>query len=85
MTLDLHGVRYDDGEDAIFDALDDAQDQGVRTLKVIHGASTSSQLYRNRTLKHLLHSLLDAGSLDGYVRHAVRFEGHTLLSIRSGG
>ncbi len=81
VTLDLHGARVDDAECMILAAARLAAERGRSRLTVIHGASTSSTLYRNRTIRHALYDLLDDGSLDRWVTDAVRFDGSALLSL----
>lgn len=81
VTLDLHGARVDEAERLIRRAVALAAGRGRTSLTVVHGASTSSTLYRNRTIRHALHDLLDRGALDAWVLDAVRFEGRTALAL----
>ena len=85
VTLDLHGARVDDAERMIRDAVRLAAVRGRDRLTIVHGASTSSALYRNRTVRHTLYDLLDDGALDEWVTDEVRFEGSTLLGLAASG
>ena len=85
LTLDLHHTHVADAERYVLRAAALAVERGRHQLKVIHGASTSSTLYRNRTVRHALYDLLDDGALDRWVTHDVRFENHALLSLPLGG
>ena len=81
VTLDLHGVRVDEAERFILRTAALAAGRGRHRLTVIHGASTSSELYRNRTIRHRLYDLLDAGDLDAWVTSELRLDGSTLLGL----
>ena len=81
VTLDLHGARLHDAERLIRRVAALASEHGRHQIKVIHGASTSSAVYRNDTIRHTLYDLLDDGALDAWVTDYVRFEGHALLSL----
>ncbi len=81
VTLDLHGVRVDEAERFIRRAAALAADRGRHRLTVIHGASTSSELYRNRTIRHRLYDLLDDGALDVWVTSELRLDGSALLGL----
>lgn len=81
VTLDLHGVRVDEAERFIRRTAALAAERGRHRLTVIHGASTSSALYRNRTIRHRLYDLLDDGALDAWVTSELRREGSTLLGL----
>lgn len=81
VTLDLHGVRVDDAERLILRTAALAAERGRASLTVIHGASTSSDLYRNRTIRHALYDLLDDGALGRWVTGEVRFDGRTVLAL----
>lgn len=81
VTLDLHGVTVADALALAEATVQEAARHGRASVKLIHGASTSSQLYRNRSIKHTLYALLDRGRLDRYVTDAWRAEGHLLLSL----
>lgn len=85
VTLDLHGARVDDAERMILATARTAAARGRDRLRIIHGASTSSVLYRNRTVRHTLYDLLDDGALDAWVTDDIRFEGSTLLSLAASG
>jgi hypothetical protein len=80
VTLDLHGVPVDEAERLIRCTVGLAAARGRGRLTVVHGASTSSRLYRNRTIRHALYDLLDAGALAG-VTSDFRREGSCLLGL----
>lgn len=81
VTLDLHGARVLEAERLILRTVQLAAERGRHGLTVVHGASTSSTLYRNRTIRHAFYDLLDGGTLDAWVTDAVRLDGSTLLSL----
>lgn len=81
VRLDLHGARIEDAERLLLSAARLAADRGRSTLTIVHGASTSSTLYRNRTIRHALYDLIDDGHLDDWITGEVRLEGSTVLSL----
>ncbi len=83
VTLDLHGATVADAEAMIRRAARLAADRGRSRLTVIHGTSTSSRLDRNRTIKHVLYDLLDAGALPD-VTSDFRGDGSTALGLDAG-
>ena len=80
VTLDLHGTTVDDAERLIRQTVRLAAERGRSRVTVVHGASTSSRQYRNRTIRHVLYDLLDDGAL-GDVTDAFRLEGSCLLGL----
>lgn len=81
VTLDLHGARVSEAERLIRRTVSLAAGRGRHRLTVVHGASTSDDLYRNRTIRHALYDLLDRGALDAWVTDAVRLDGSTVLAL----
>lgn len=81
VTLDLHGATVDEAERLIRRAVHLAAERGRHRLTVVHGASTSSRLYQNRTVRHALYALLDEGALSPPVTDAFRLEGSCLLGL----
>ncbi len=81
VTLDLHGAPVDEAVDLARRLVREAARRGRSTVKIIHGESTSSGLYQNRTIKNVLYDLLDRNVLDAAVAHAWRAGGHLLLSL----
>lgn len=81
VTLDLHGARVAEAEGLIRRTVALAAARGRATLRVVHGASTSDPLARNRTVRHALHDLLDDGVLRPWVTSAVRSDGQALLAL----
>ena len=59
----------------------EAARRGRGTVKIVHGQSSSSRLYENRTIKNALYDLLDRGALGEAITHAWRADGHLLLSL----
>jgi DNA-nicking Smr family endonuclease len=60
VTLDLHGATVREAE-ALADAtLREAAARGRSSVTLVHGSSTSSDQYRNRTIKHAVQDLADA-------------------------
>ncbi len=81
VTLDLHGTAVDLARDLVLRVVREAARRGRASVKIIHGSSTSSTLHQNRTIKHEIYSLLDAGSLAPYVSSALRQDDVLLLSL----
>ena len=80
VTLDLHGVTVGEAERLICRTAALAAARGRSRLTVVHGTSTSSRLYRNRTIRHALYDLLDSGALPD-VTSEFRSEGSCLLGL----
>lgn len=80
VTLDLHGATVDEAERLIRRTVSLAAARGRSRLTVVHGTSTSSRLYRNRTIRHALYELLDGGAL-AEVTSEFRREGSCLLGL----
>ena len=80
-TLDLHGMSVDEATALAQRLVREAARRGRSTVKLVHGQSTSSRLYQNRTIKHGLYDLLDRGALDDVVGQDWRAEGHLLLAL----
>lgn len=81
VTLDLHGATVDEAIDLTTRTVHEAAQRGRSTLKLIHGSSTSRRRFRNRTIKHALHDLLDDGALGSLVTSAFRTENHVTCSL----
>ncbi len=81
VTLDLHGASVDEAVDLARRCVREAARRGRHTVKIVHGHSTSSRLYANRTIKTALYDLLDRGVFANAVTHAWRADGHLLLSL----
>ncbi len=77
-TLDLHGASVEEALALAERLVREAARRGRSNVKLVHGQSTSSRLYQNRTIKH---DLLDRGTLDDVVVYAWRAEGHLLLAL----
>lgn len=85
VTLDLHGLHVDDALRTAQTLVREAARRGRSTVKLIHGASTSSTLYRNHTIKHELESALDSGTLKPFVTSIWKAEGYLLLGLSPSG
>lgn len=81
VTLDLHGARREEALRLVTRLVPLAARRGRAQVKVIHGHSTSSPLYRNDSIRHALYDLLDGGILSDYVRQQGRQEGVLLLAL----
>ncbi|WP_457651365.1 Smr/MutS family protein [Rhodocaloribacter sp.] len=81
VTLDVHGTTVEEAVRVVRATLREAVRRGRDRVRVIHGSSTSSALYRNRTIRHALYELLDAGALDAHVTSAWRTDDYLLLSL----
>ena len=84
VTLDLHGALVEDALALTVRLVREAARRGRTTVKLVHGHSTSSRLYQNRSIKHALHDLLDRGTLRNVVVHAWRAEGAVLIDRAAG-
>ncbi len=80
VTIDLHGVWVDRAMDAVEQLIKVAAERGRRTLRVIHGSSTSVADSQARTIKHALHDSLDHGDFPE-VASDFRQEDITVLNI----
>ena len=78
VTLDLHGATVREAEELADGTLHAAASRGRSAVKLIHGASTSSTQYRNRTIKHAVQDL--AGTHPA-VTTALRAEGYLTCSL----
>lgn len=81
VTLDLHGARVDEAERLAAAAVVEAARRGRRTLRLVHGHSTTGRRGEERTIKTALHAMLDRGLFRGHVTQSVRGEGHVLLGL----
>lgn len=81
VTLDLHGATVDEGVGMARRAVRLAAERGRSSVRIVHGASTSSRAYRNRTLKHALHRLADDGDWPARVTSALRRDGEIVLGL----
>ena len=59
LTLDLHGLKSDEAERKIVQAIDICHAEGIRELLVIHGRGLHSGELETPVLKTLVRSLLD--------------------------
>ena len=81
VTLDLHGATVDEAERLTRAAVREAARRGRATLRVVHGHSTTDRWGEARTIKSMLHDLLDARELAPHVAQSVRAEGRVLLGL----
>ncbi|MEM8602053.1 MAG: Smr/MutS family protein [Bacteroidota bacterium] len=81
VTLDLHRVRVGDAESLIRRTIELAGERGRSTVRLVHGSSTSGG--GARTIKHLVHTLLDEGALP-FVSSAFRTQDYAILSLGLG-
>lgn len=81
VSLDLHGATVSEALRLVRATVREAARRGRNRVRVLHGSSTSSVLYRNRTIRHALHDLLDEGALDAHVTSAWRADDHLLISL----
>ena len=59
VTLDLHGLSVDHALEVFDTAIQLSLERCRSSIKVIHGSSTSSSLYSNRTIKNELASTIE--------------------------
>jgi len=81
VTLDLHGANVEEAEQLAIRLIKEASLRGRSRVRLIHGSSSSSRLYLNRTIKHMLHALLDTGRMDDWVTGDHRGEAVLTLSL----
>lgn len=81
VTLDLHGAAVHDAVALAQATVHEAARRGRHSVKLIHGSSTSRRQYANRTIKHALHDLLDAGALASFVYSSLRAEDYLTVSL----
>ncbi len=81
VTLDLHGATVDEAERLARAAVREAARRGRATLRLVHGHSTTDRWGEARTIKTMLHALLDARALAPHVAQSVRAEGHVVLGL----
>lgn len=81
VTLDVHGLTVDEALHLIERVLATAYDRGRTLVRVIHGSSTSSPAYRNRSIKRALHERLDRKAWPSLVVQARRAEDTTTLAL----
>lgn len=84
VTLDVHGATVDDALRTVRRVVAIAEQRGRSSVRVIHGSSTSSRLYRNRSIKHALHEALDGGRFGVAVVSDWRADDVTVLSLALG-
>lgn len=84
VTLDLHGATVDEAIRLVHAVVREAHARGRSSVRVVHGSSTSDPLLGNRTIKHELHTELDAGAMSSVVTGALRLENETVLSLPIG-
>lgn len=81
VTLDLHGATVAEAERLTRAAAREAARRGRATLRIVHGHSTTDRWGEARTIKTMLHALLDDRALAPHVAQSVRAEGHVLLGL----
>lgn len=81
VTLDLHGATVQEAEDLAPKVVAEAARRGRDRVRIIHGSSTSSTRYRNRTIKHALYDLLEAGVLGPGIQSDLRSDDQLLLAL----
>lgn len=81
VELDLHGATVEQALRIILRTVQQASVRGRYSVKIIHGSSTSSRFYRNRSIKNELDLILEAGDLDKYVSSTWKSDEYMLLSL----
>lgn len=79
--LDLHGASVDEALRLTEAVVKEAARRGRSRVRVVHGSSTSSGLYRNRTIKHALEDALTAGRFAPVVVDVLRLDDTLTLSL----
>ena len=80
VTLDLHGARVDEALALAASAAGQAARHGRRTLRLVHGLSTTEAGAR-RTIKTALAEAWEDGDFDRWATDAVRLDGTMILSL----
>ncbi len=80
VTLDLHGARVAEALGLAHAAAEESARRGRRTLRLVHGLSTTEAGAR-RTIKTELADAWEAGDFDRWATGAVRMEGVLILSL----
>lgn len=78
-VLDLHRTRVDDTARWVNNAVRLCSEYGRTSLKIIHGTSTSETAFRNRTIKHALYDLLDAGTFRTQIHQVLKSDSFAVL------
>jgi hypothetical protein len=81
VTLDLHGARVDEAVDLAIRLVQVATRRGRTSLRLIHGASSSSDRVRNRTIKHALQDALDRGLFGSALSSSWQADAFLLLGL----
>lgn len=81
VTLDLHGARVAEAEALARATVREAARRGRRTLRIVHGTSTTDPTGGSRTIKTAIHDALDAGDWGPDVASSLRAEGHVLVGL----
>lgn len=81
VTLDLHGATVDEALELVDRVVREAVARGRSSVHLIHGSSTSTRSYDDRTIKHALHRALDAGRIAPDITDALRLEDTLTLSL----
>ena len=81
VELDLHRVRVVEATDAFEETTVLAAERGRRTLRVVHGHSTTDPRGEAATIKRAVQELLRSGYLDEYVASWVDQGGATLVGL----
>ena len=79
VTLDLHGARVDEALGLARDVVAAAAEAGRRTVRLIHGHSTTGS--GARTIKSALRDEIDRGAFDAHVASELFSDGHVLLGL----
>ena len=81
VTLDLHGATVDEALRLTDAVVKEASRRGRAQVRIIHGSSTSSVLYQNRTIKHTLEEAVAAGRFEPPAVDALQLENTLTLSL----
>lgn len=81
VTLDLHGATVDEAMRLSEALVREACRRGRSQVRLIHGSSTSSAAFRNRTIKHALEEAVARGRFAPDVVDALHRENVLTLSL----
>ena len=80
-TLDLHGASVAEAEELALKFVEKAAERGRRTVRIIHGSSTTDDDPQNRTIKRALHDLLEEGAFDEWATSVIKRQDTLLISL----
>ncbi len=81
VTLDLHGISVAEAVRLADAVVRESSKLGRTSVRIVHGSSTTSRLYQNRTIKNVLHTWIDERKASLKVTAVLKLEDMCLLSL----